>query len=96
MSVYVDDFRAAVRVGQAIWKMSHMIADTREELDAMAEAIELDAKWKQKAGEKQEHFDVTENYRQRAIGKGAIAITAKELARKLIDRNLTVYLEGRE
>lgn len=95
MSVYVDDAKIAVKIGyKGVWQFSHMIADTRRELDAMAEAIELDAKWKQKAGEQHEHFDVTNNYRSRAIREGAKPISVRELSLKLTDRDLKVYLEG--
>lgn len=72
-----------------------MIADTRNELDKMAEDIELDSRWKQHAGERREHFDVTENYALRAVKLGAVRISTRELAKRLIDRDLRFYLEGR-
>lgn len=96
MSVYVDHARIPVKMGhRGIWRFSHMIADTRAELDEMAEKIQLDLKWKQKAGERQEHFDVTENYRSRVISLGGKPITVRELAQRLLDRDLEKYLEGR-
>jgi len=95
MSVYVDDMKARVQMGRkGVWIMSHMIADTRRELDEMAERLELNPKWKQKVGDRLEHFDVTENYRQRAIQEGAIPLKVRELALKLMDRDLKEYLEG--
>lgn len=96
MSVYVDDLRATVQFpGHMPWKMSHMIADTRDELDEMAEILNLKEKWKQKAGEQLEHYDVTENYRRRAIKAGAIPISVHELSKRLLERDLQSYLEGR-
>jgi hypothetical protein len=96
MSVYVDDFKIRRTVGYGHkWVFSHMIADTREELDEMAEKIELDLKWKKDAGTRKEHFDVTENYRQRAIEAGSIQVSTRELHQMLLKRDLTEYLEGR-
>lgn len=94
MAVYVDDYRASVSFSsQRAWKMSHMIADTRSELDEMVERLELDQKWKQNCGEQKEHFDIVESKRQWAIKFGAKTISCKELVCKMRDRDLKYYLE---
>ena len=52
MSVYVDDMYqyeiGQFTVGQRTMKMSHMIADTRDELLAMARTVGLDVRHIQK------------------------------------------------
>lgn len=73
--------------------MNHMIADKRSELDEMAEALDLESRWKQKVGEQNEHYDVTETKRTDAVRLGAIQIGSKDLVRKLMARDLPYYLE---
>lgn len=94
MSVWVDHVRAPVKYpGKSVWYFNHMIADTRSELDAMAEAIELDPKYKQSVGEWNEHFDVTESYRDRAIKFGAKPVGVRTIVIRLQQRDLQYYLE---
>jgi len=63
MTVYVDNvnIRADVpnggRMVRAVW--CHMTADTREELDAMADRIGMRRSWIQHPGTWKEHYDVT-------------------------------------
>lgn len=70
MSVYVDDMEAPY----GRMKMCHMLADTREELLAMADKIGVARKWIQKAGQPFEHFDIALSKKALAIRYGAIAI----------------------
>lgn len=79
MAVYVDDMRAPF--GRMI--MSHMIADTRPELLAMADRIGVPLKWLQDAGTYREHFDICRKKRARAVYFGAIEITQRDLARRI-------------
>lgn len=79
MAVYVDDMRAPF--GRMI--MCHMIADSTEELLAMADAIGVARRWIQKAGTRWEHFDISLSRRQKAIEAGAVAITRKDLGRRI-------------
>lgn len=76
MSVYVDG--AAHAYGRMV--MCHMIADTRDELLAMADAIGVQRKWLQNAGEPSEHFDVCKSKRAVAVQLGAVEITGRQLA----------------
>jgi hypothetical protein len=77
MSVYIDDFRAAYH-GML---MSHMVADTREELDTMADKIDVARKWIQKEGTRWEHYDVCRTKRNLAIKAGAIEVSTKDIAK---------------
>lgn len=79
MAVYVDDMRASL----GRMKMCHMIADSTEELLVMARNIGVAEKWIQNRDSRREHFDICMAMRERALLQGAIAITQKELARKL-------------
>ncbi|MCB1738703.1 MAG: DUF4031 domain-containing protein [Gammaproteobacteria bacterium] len=79
MAVYVDDMRA--RVGRMV--MCHMIADSSDELLAMADRIGVARRWRQHAGTYREHFDICLAKRAAAIAAGAREITRRELGRKV-------------
>lgn len=72
MTVYVD--RAENRLGYM--KMCH-IADTEEELHAMANRIGLRREWFQNHGTP--HYDVSKAKRQEALRVGAVEIGRREL-----------------
>lgn len=74
--VYVDDFNAPFR--RMI--MCHMIADTPEELLAMADIIGVPRKWIQAAGTNREHFDVCLSKKNKALAAGAKEINMRDLA----------------
>lgn len=80
--VYVD--HAKLRFGRML--MSHMIADSREELLAVASKIGVNAKWLQKKGMASEHFDVCESMRAKAIGYGAVQVSSKEIVQLIRDK----------
>lgn len=73
MTVYVDPARHPY--GRMV--MCHMLADTTEELLAMADAIEVDRKWIQRAGTVYEHFDISKGKRNLAIIKGAQEVDSR-------------------
>jgi hypothetical protein len=77
MSVYVDDMRAPY--GRMF--MCHMVADTDEELHAMAALIGVERRWYQKAGTPQSHYDICLSKRAKAVAAGAIEITMRETGR---------------
>lgn len=79
MSVYVDDMRAPY--GRMI--MCHMVADTDEELHAMADKIGVQRKWHQKAGTVHSHYDIALSKRALAVKHGAIEINWRQLAQML-------------
>ena len=82
MSVYVDDMYR-YPIGQfGRMKMSHMMADTTEELLAMADRIGVARRWLQKPGVPfREHFDIAMSKREAAIAAGAIPMTVDDLAK---------------
>ena len=92
MACYVDDMRAPLGRMQ----MCHMIADSHEELCAMAMQIGVARRWLQHEGTYQEHFDLSISRRERAVRAGAIEITTRELARKCIARRTGAELEALE
>jgi hypothetical protein len=63
-------------------KMSHMIADTTDELMNMADLIGVSRRWVQYSGTWREHFDVSMSARVKAIQAGAVEITMRELSMK--------------
>lgn len=79
MTVYVDDMYK-VPMGQfRRMKMSHMIADTNEELHAMAERIGVQRKWFQDVSSGA-HYDIAMSKRELAIAAGAVPITLRQCA----------------
>lgn len=84
--VYVDDMYT-IPLGQfGKMKMSHLIADTTEELLEMVDKIGVSRKWIQKPGQYDEHFDICISKRTLAIQAGAKAIGMRELSRMVINR----------
>jgi hypothetical protein len=77
MTVYVDSMQA--KVGRM--RMCHMIADTDEELHAMAATIGVRRKWWQSPEKTSgSHYDICLKMRAAAIKNGAVQITVKQCA----------------
>lgn len=83
MTVYVDDMylrtigELKTRSGR-VYKMSHLIADTSEELLAMVREIGTNPKWIQHAGTRDEHYVIAISKRATAIAAGTVAITFEQ------------------
>lgn len=76
--VYIDNFNAPF--GRMV--MCHMVADSTEELLAMADKIGVQRKWLQDAGTRHEHFDVCLQKKALAVKRfGAKAITWREMGK---------------
>lgn len=75
MTVYVDDMYRYPMGQFRRMKMSHMIADTEDELHALAGRLGLKRKWFQG-----DHYDVSMTVREAAIRAGATPITLQTLS----------------
>lgn len=85
MTVYVDDMRAPF--GRMV--MCHMIADTDDELHAMADRIGVARRWHQHAGSWLSHYDISKSKRALAVQAGAVEIDKRQLAAILRQRRET-------
>jgi len=74
--IYVDNFDHPYR-GML---MSHMIADTTEELLEMVDRIGVKRKWIQDAGTCREHFDISKPKKELAIKNGAVLVHFRTLS----------------
>lgn len=66
--------------------MCHMIADSQQELLSWAARLGVQQKWIQKKGEPNEHLDICKSKRDLALKLGAVELTNRELARKVMER----------
>lgn len=82
MAVYVDNMKA--RFGRMV--MCHMLADSTDELLAMADRIGVRRDWLQHAGSTYEHFDICMSKRALAVEAGAVEITRRGVGRLLASR----------
>lgn len=80
MTVYVDNMfeMATGEVGRM--RMSHMIADTDDELHAMADLIGVARRWHQAPPLHDSHYDVSLGARGRAVASGAVEISMRVCA----------------
>lgn len=80
MAVYVDDMYRYPLGRYGRMKMSHMMADTTEELLEMADLIGVARRWLQYGGTWREHFDIALVKRTMAVHCGAREMTMREMA----------------
>jgi hypothetical protein len=85
MTVYVDEMMATF----GRMKMSHMIADTEEELLAMADRIGVARRWRQGEPGRDDHFDIALSKRALAVAAGAVEITWRQLGCMVASRKRT-------
>lgn len=80
MSVYVGN----IEWGYGRMKMFHMVADSLEELNEMADKIGVQRKWIQHkdAGHIITHYDICKSKKQIAINNGAIEISDREIVKR--------------
>ena len=93
MAVYVDDMylhpMGEYKRGNRTYKMSHIVADTREELLAIMKTIGVDPRWIQAKGTYKEHFDIAMSMRALAVKAGAVEVGMKQLVRMVTIRRQT-------
>jgi len=79
MTVYVDDMHRYPAGQFGRMKMSHMLADTDDELHVMASLIGVARKWHQAPPKaSSSHYDIALSKRARAVELGAVEITWKQ------------------
>lgn len=79
MAVYVDSMNA--KFGRMV--MCHMLADSTDELLAMADKIGVQRKWIQSKGTYKEHFDISLSKKKLALQHGAKELTRREMGSRL-------------
>ncbi len=87
MTVYVDDMYKYPMGRFGRMKMSHLTADTDEELHEMARKIGVARKWcqKEKLGKGYIHYDIAQSKRLLAIEFGAKPITLREMSAMVME-----------
>ncbi len=78
MPVYVDNMNATY----GRMKMNHMIADTLDELHAMADNIGVARKWFQNKASFP-HYDICHSKMKLAIANGAVPLSMMDLGRQM-------------
>jgi hypothetical protein len=92
MTVFVDDMYLYPIGKYRRMKMSHMIADSADELHAMADKIGVARRWYQG-----DHYDICKSKRDLAIKHGAVEISMRELALRVSNKhkqNAIDFLKG--
>jgi hypothetical protein len=86
VTVYVDDMNAAY----GRMKMCHMLADSDEELHAMADRIGVARKWWQSPAKTSgSHYDIALSKKALAIAAGAVEITWRQAGAMNTRRRVT-------
>jgi hypothetical protein len=93
MTVYVDDMNAPY----GRMKMCHMLADTDEELHAMAARIGVARKWWQSPEKTSgSHYDIALSKKALALAAGAVPITYRQAGAMNSRRRVTGQLGAPE
>ena len=88
MTVYVDDMHLSEMGQFGRMKMCHMIADTDEELHAMAARIGVARRWFQKPGTWSRHYDIAMSKRALAVAAGAVEVTMRQASAMCAHRRI--------
>lgn len=80
MAVYVDDMHLDPLGQLQHLQLCHMIADSEDELQAMADRIGISRRWHHKPGTARSHYDIDSEKRAFAVQAGAIEITMRQCA----------------
>lgn len=85
MAVYVDDMEAPY----GRMKMCHLIADSVDELHAMADTIGVARRWYQAPPKHSSHYDIALTKKALALAAGAIPITWRQAGAMNARRRVT-------
>lgn len=88
MAVYVDDMNAPF----GRMKMCHLLADSVDELHAMADTIGVARKWYQAPPKHSSHYDIALSKKALALAAGAIPITWRQAGAMNARRRVTGQL----
>ncbi len=90
MAVFVDDMHLDPMGQYRGMKMSHMLADSDEELHAMADLIGVQRRWHQAPPKAStSHYDIAMSKRALAVQAGAIEITLRQAAAMCARRRIS-------
>ena len=90
MAVYVDDMHKTIMGSYRTVQLCHMLADTDDELHAIADKIGMDRRWWQSPEKSSgSHYDIDTFRRALAVQRGAIEITLRQAAAMNMRRRLT-------
>jgi hypothetical protein len=92
MPVYVDDMHLYPAGQFGRMKMSHLLADTDEELHAMADKIGVARRWHQAPPRHDSHYDIAMSKRAQALAHGAVSITWRQAGAMNMRRCVTGQL----
>jgi len=85
MACYVDSVRAYPGAGLRFSEFCHLLADTREELHAMADAIGMPRRFFQDHPWRW-HYDLPRHLREQAVRRGAREVTLSDVGALLRTR----------
>jgi hypothetical protein len=89
MACYVDAVRSYPGSGLRFTRFCHLLADTREELHAMADALGIPPRFFQDHPWRW-HHDLPEHLRERAVELGAREVTLREVGSLLKARRAEI------
>jgi hypothetical protein len=92
VTVYVDSMKAAY----GRMTMCHLIADTDDELHAMADKIGVARKWHQAPPKHDSHYDIALSKRALAVAAGAVEVSWKQAGCMVMRRRMTGMLGAPE
>jgi hypothetical protein len=85
MACYVDALQPYPEAGLRFTEFCHLLADTRAELDGMADEIGMPRRFFQDHPWRW-HYDLPEPLRVKAVAAGAIEVTTRQVAALLKNR----------
>jgi hypothetical protein len=82
VTCYVDTVRSYPDAGLRFTEFCHLLADTRDELHTMADAVGMPRRFFQDHPWRW-HYDLPEPLRKKAVAAGAVEVTTRQVAELL-------------